>query len=81
MYVENNVSAFAADDDVAEVTLSTVLNFFTGAEIPPSLGFHPATFQYSEVDAEFPTASTCALELTLPTKHHNIPDMFREKFV
>lgn len=81
MYVESNVSTFAADDDDAEVTLSTVLNFFTGAEVPPSLGFHPATFQYSEVDNEFPTASTCALELTLPTKHHNEPDMFREKFV
>ena len=73
---------FAADDDDdAEVSLSTVLSFFTGADVPPPLGFHPATLKFSEVVAEFPTASSCALELTLPTKHHNNPDMFREKFV
>ena len=39
-----------------------------------------AALYFSPV-AEFPCASTCALELTLPTKFHNSPDMFKEKMI
>ena len=33
---------------------STVLSFFTGAEVPPPIGFHPATLRFSERDTEYP---------------------------
>lgn len=46
-----------------------VLSFFTGAgEIPP-LGFpFEATLKFSAT-SPYPTASTCAIELTLPTQY------------
>ena len=54
---------------------------FTGANYPPPLGFdQPAALWFSPL-AEFPCASTCALELTLPTKYHDSPDMFKEKMI
>lgn len=71
-----------SDDEDAEVSLSTVLTFFTGAEVPPPTGFQPATLKFNHsADLEFPTASTCALELTLPTKHHNNPALFSMKML
>ena len=63
------------------MTLEQILNFFTGANYPPPLGFdQPAALWFSPL-AEFPCASTCALELTLPTKYHDSPDMFKEKMI
>ena len=51
------------------VTLSTVLSFVTGAEEIPPLGFpHNATLGFSETNP-YPTASTCAIQLTLPSKY------------
>ena len=29
----------------------------------------------------FPNASTCALQLTLPTKYHNNEELFKEKMI
>lgn len=51
------------------MSLSTVLSFVTGAaEIPP-LGFpHEATLGFSETNP-YPTASTCDIQLTLPSKY------------
>ena len=64
-----------------EVTLGNLLSFFTGAEYPPSLGFGiPASVRFNS-DSQFPLASTCALELTLPTMYYNNPVLFREKFI
>ena len=60
--------------------LTEVLSFFSGAEYPPPLGFDvDPSVGFSNL--EYPTASTCALELTLPTKHHDKPLVFREKMI
>lgn len=51
------------------VTLSTVLSFVTGAEEIPPLGFpHDATLH------PYPTASTCAIQLTVPSKYTTYED-------
>ena len=63
------------------VHLSTVLSFFTGAESLPPMGFGMAPVLRFDPSNMFPTASTCALELTLPTKYHNQPHLFKEKMV
>ena len=56
------------------VTLSTVLSFVTGAEEIPPLGFpHNATLGFSETNS-YPTASTCAIQLTLPFKYATYED-------
>lgn len=52
---------------VGIVTLSTVMSFFTGSDSIPPLGLPDAVLSFNK-DNMFPTASTCALELTLPTK-------------
>ena len=70
-------------DEMLVCTLEKVLFFFTGAEEIPPLGYEvPATqvpclsFSHSAV---YPTASTCTIELTLPTKYFQDPyRVFRE---
>ena len=61
-------------------TLNQFLNFFTGAsEIPPT-GFDTHfTLRFSD-EIEFPTAVTCSLSLTLPTKYFNDHEVFKERF-
>jgi len=55
-----------------------MLNFCTGSEYPPILGFsNPIEIRF-DPDNDFPTASTCALQLTLPTKFSDY-NMFKEK--
>ena len=49
------------------VSLPMVLAFFTGAESVPPTGFHDAVLNFNPTNI-YPTASTCAIELTLPTK-------------
>ena len=45
------------------------LAFFTGADEVPPLGFpHPPTMTFSS-ENPYPTPSTCAIQLTLPTKY------------
>lgn len=54
---------------VSVVTLSKVLNFFSGAEEIPENGFpNEPVLSFNPADV-FPTASTCAIELTLPTMY------------
>ena len=51
------------------VELEAILSFFTGADsIPPPLGYASVTLNFND-EISYPTASTCAIELTLPTKH------------
>ena len=51
------------------VSLETILYFFTGAEEIPPEGFNnPPTLSFNP-DEVFPTSSTCAVELTLPTQY------------
>lgn len=49
------------------VSLSMVLSFFTGSDSIPPLGIPDAVLNFNP-DIMYPTASTCAIELTLPTK-------------
>ena len=44
-----------------------VLAFFTGSDSLPPLGLPDATLSFNSRNA-YPCASTCAIELTLPTK-------------
>ncbi len=55
------------------VSLSDVLVFFTGADSIPPTGYETATLNLNDTN-HFPTASTCAVQLTLPTKYHDYND-------
>lgn len=62
------------------VSLGDILSFFTGSATPPPCGFpYPAAIYFS--NGVLPTSSTCAITLTLPTKHHDNPVIFRDKMI
>ena len=50
------------------MTLKTILAFFTGADGTPPLGYSSAVLTFNPTNP-YPTASTCAIQLTLPTKY------------
>ena len=61
--------------------LGDCLAFFTGANSIPAIGFNDiCTLNFNPTNI-YPTASTCALVLTLPTIHHGSYSMFREKML
>ena len=61
------------------VSLEEALSFFTGATRIPIGGFDcEASLNFSP-DAYYPSASTCALQLALPTQYHNNEDLFKER--
>ena len=69
------------DQVVADVTLDKVLNFVTGSEYPPPLGFDdPISINFSSSNV-FPIASTCASQLTLPLVYFNNEGLFKEKVI
>ncbi len=58
---------FVDKDDKA--SLDMILSFFTGADSVPPLGYRNVlSFNHMSL---YPTASTCAVELTLPTRHQD----------
>ena len=59
------------------VSLQDVLSFFSGAAKIPPLGFHPLPSLSFRHDAVYPTASTCALRLTLPTCYSDDYESFK----
>ena len=59
--------------------LQNILSFFSGAEAVPPVGFETQASLYFSSSAVLPTASTCALSLTLPTHYYNDPIAFKEK--
>ena len=61
------------------VSLGQVLNFFSGAYTIPPCGYpgKKPTLKFNEDDV-FPTASTCAIHLTLPTKYEDY-ETFKSK--
>ncbi len=69
------------DGRIPVLTLGQVLSFFTGAEYPPPLGFDLEPMIRFSTVSDFPLASRCALELTLPTKFYNDYTMFKEKMI
>ena len=57
-----------------KIGLHTILNFFTGADEAPPMGFpFSPELNFNGTD-HYPTASTCAVQLTLPTKFANYCD-------
>ena len=59
--------------------LWVMLSFCTGSKYPPPLGFdEPITVRF-DPNSEWPLASTCALQLTLPSKFHNNSSKFKDK--
>ena len=68
-----------ADGEIPGVSLSQILSFFSGAEYLPPTGFDNGAEMFFDQESIYPTASTCALVLTLPTKYHNNPELFLHK--
>lgn len=69
-----NIITAESEGDSDEVTLGTVLNFFTGSDAIPPCGYaNPPELNFSPCNV-LPTASTCAPSLTLPTKYSNYDD-------
>lgn len=49
------------------VSLRMVMTFFSGAEVMPPMGYpHDPEINFND-NSPYPTSSTCALQLTLPT--------------
>ena len=69
MLVLNIISLHAGPS----VSLKTVLIIFTGANSIHPSGYASATLTFNPTDP-YPTAYTCAIQLTLPTKY----DTFEE---
>ena len=64
-------------DDEAPLGLGDCLSFFSGAERVPPAGFDKlCTLNFNSLNV-YPTASTCALVLTLPTMYYNDYVTFR----
>lgn len=72
------LSFLFVDTDKPEVTLCQILSFFTGCEAPPPTGFDCVPSLLFDDSAVFPTASTCALQLVLPTMYYRSPEKFHE---
>ncbi len=61
-----------------KISLKIILAFFSGADTVPPLGFgKEATLSFNPTNP-YPTASTCALELTLPTKYTKYEEFKRQ---
>ena len=56
-----------------------ILDFFTGEDCIPPIGYESVMLSFNK-DLIFPTASTCAIELTLPTKHKDY-DTFKHNMI
>ena len=50
-----------------------ILSFFTGADSIPPQGYISTVLNFNPVNL-YPTASTCAIELMLPTKYTEYDD-------
>lgn len=53
-----------------------ILSFFTGADSIPPVGYDRVTLTFNNLNP-YPTASTCGLELTLPTKYDEYEEFKR----
>ena len=64
-----------------ELSLGQILNFFSGSAYPPPMGFDAPASIHFNCTSEFPLATTCAIQLILPTKHYDNPGVFRERMI
>ena len=60
-----------------KVSLKMVLAFFTGADSIPPLGYKSAILHFNP-NNHYPTASTCAIQLTLPTKYQSYQEFKKQ---
>ena len=67
--------------EIPGMELSDVLSFFTGSRYPPPIEYDTQPTLNFKSDAMYPLASTCALQLTLPTMYHSDPTAFQDKVV
>ena len=59
---------------VGDVSLSMVMTFFSSSdEVPPMDYPHEPVLNFNQ-DSPYPTSSTCALVLTLPTRYMEYDD-------
>lgn len=76
--LEGGIEVIGEDGTVG---LSDCLSFFTGASRVPPVGFDTVcTLNFSPHNM-YPTASTCALILTLPTMYHDQYSTFKDNMV
>lgn len=60
-----------------KIELCNIVNFFSGADEAPPMGFpFEPELNFNDFN-HYPTASTCAVQLTLPTKFDNYIDFKR----
>jgi hypothetical protein len=71
-YNPSPISPFAGD-----VSLKMIFSFFTGANSIPPTGYDVTPIMYFNPTSLYPTASTCALQLTIPTCHSGY-DSFKQ---
>ncbi len=73
-FVEGNVSV-AVEDDMVQVQLPDLLQFMSGADSIPPLGFGTDLtiifYDQEEGKTRLPYTSTCALQLALPRGHED----------
>ena len=68
-------------DETTQCSLEDVLVFFSGSDRVPPLGFTSCPcLVFLHNDEILPTASTCALELRLPTAHDDY-DKFKDAMI
>ena len=77
-FIYYNFVTVVVDGDT-DLTMGDVLSYFTGADSIPPLGFDDATLSFNNTNP-YPTASTCALCLTLPTMYQDYAS-FKEHFI
>ena len=84
MYVhaEHACNTFFLDDDIG-CKLEDIMIFFSGSSQEPPCGFEHTcgpTIKFLNNEEVLPTASTCTLELRLPTNHRNY-ETFKEAMI
>ncbi len=72
---------FTSIDPDSEVCVADVLSFFTGAEKIPPIGLPSKPELNFCPSGDYPTASTCALHLCLPTTHWNDYTTFEKNMI
>ncbi len=79
MFFLDYMDACESNDNITAedyVSLESILSFFTGSDTVPPLGYASVTLSFNKHNI-YPTSSTCAVELTLPTIHKDF-NTFKE---
>ena len=80
MWTNNNYFSLSHHTEVLgeeKISLKMVLAFFTGANTIPPLGYKSSTLNFN-ANNHYPTASTCAIQLTLPSKYQEYEEFKKQ---